>query len=261
MRELSLIGIYFKNNFKQLQIYEIDFYLGIIGFVIENLLNILMMFFMYTLVDKISGFSFNEMLLLYGTASLSFSVWRCFFINTLNIGSMIRRGTMDAFLLRPLNVLFQIMMSGFDDDAWGDLFFSILLIIYAGYRQDLNLIWIVLLLLLCFSTSFIFAGLSILGSIFSFFTGGMTDFSGIVYNVFQFSKYPIGIFGNFTKFIFTFCIPVAWVAAIPVQYIVQHQNINALSSLAMAALISVVFFIFSAKLWNKILKTYVSTGF
>ena len=96
------------------------------------------------------------------------------------------------------------MMDGFDDDAWGDLVFSIILVIYANWTQSLDTGWVIVLISMSFVTSFIFAGLSILGSMASFVSGGLADFSGLVYNFSQFSKYPIGIFGSTAKFAFTF---------------------------------------------------------
>lgn len=260
MKELKLIIPFFKYNFKRLQIYDKDFYLGIIGLIIENILNLLMLFFIYTLIPSLAGFTFNEMLLLYGVASLSFATWRCLFINTLNIGSMIRYGTLDVFILRPLNVLFQIMMDGFDDDAWGDLVFALFLVVYAGVIQSINFIWIVSLIMLAIITSLIFAGISIIGSSFSFVTQGMADFSQIVYNFFQFSKYPIDIFGGVMKFIFTFLIPIGWVATIPIKLLINNNIKGFMMILPLASAIAILFFWITTVIWHYMLKKYVSTG-
>lgn len=260
MDELKLLPKYFKQNIKRLEIYDADFYLGIIGIIIENILNLLMLFFIYQLVPTLAGFTFNEMLLLYGTASLSFSIWRCFFINTLNIGYMIRHGNLDSFLLRPLSVLYQVMMDGFDDDAWGDLVFSIILVIYANWAQSLDIGWVILLIIMSFVTSFIFAGLSILGSMASFVSSGLADFSGLVYNFFQFSKYPIGIFGNTTKFLFTFIIPMGWVAAIPIHELIEKRFLGFVWTIGIALVVSMLFFWITTRLWAVMLNKYVSAG-
>lgn len=260
MKELKLIIPFFKYNFKRLQIYDKDFYLGIVGLIIENILNLLMLFFIYTLIPSLDGFTFNEMLLLYGVASLSFAIWRCLFINTLNVGSMVRYGRLDTFLLRPISVLYQVMMDGFDDDAWGDLVFALLVIGYTAVTQSINIVWVILLIILSIFTSLIFAGISIVGSSLSFITQGIADFSQIVYNFFQFAKYPINIFGGGMKFVFTFVIPIGWVAAIPVKLLINHNIRSFAFMLIVACGISVIFFWITTKIWNFMLTKYVSTG-
>lgn len=92
MRYLKLLFTYFKVNLKSLAVYDLDFYFAIIGMIVQNVLNIVALRFIFNIVPRISGYSFSQLLLTYALATLSFSIFRCFFINALNISDYIHNG-------------------------------------------------------------------------------------------------------------------------------------------------------------------------
>ena len=127
LRYLRLLKEYLKINLKALAIYDLDFYFAIFGMAIQNVLNIIALGFLFNIVPTIKGYTFNELILTYSLATLSFSIFRCFFINTLNIAYFINKGIMDTILVKPVNPLFQLINQRADEDSWGDLFVSLIL--------------------------------------------------------------------------------------------------------------------------------------
>ena len=138
MRYVNLFWKYFSLNVKGLKSYGTDFYIGIFAMMIKNISSLFLLFFLYTLVPKLDGWSFYEILYLYSLSTMGFAMWRCLFMNTLNISYYVRNGILDRFLVKPINPLFQIFMEGFDDDAWGDLIIGILINIICMYQLQLS---------------------------------------------------------------------------------------------------------------------------
>ncbi|WP_259335390.1 hypothetical protein [Lactobacillus bombicola] len=71
MRYLKLLLTYLKVNLKSLAIYDLDFYFAILGMIIQNRLNIVALRFIFNLVPRIKGYSFEQLLLTYALATLS----------------------------------------------------------------------------------------------------------------------------------------------------------------------------------------------
>lgn len=136
-RYARLLLTYFKINFKSLAIYDFDFYFSIAGMMIQNLINVAALRFLYLLVPTIQGYTFTELLTTYAIASTSFAIFRCFFINTLNIADYVRKGKFDGLLVKPVNPLFQLLNESFDEDAWGDLAISVLILTTIAFSSHM----------------------------------------------------------------------------------------------------------------------------
>ena len=260
MRYVNLFWKYFSLNVKGLKSYGTDFYIGIFAMMIKNISSLFLLFFLYTLVPKLDGWSFYEILYLYSLSTMGFAMWRCLFMNTLNISYYVRNGILDRFLVKPINPLFQIFMEGFDDDAWGDLIIGILINIICMYQLQLSWYSLLFSLVLSFFASLIFASFSILGSIISLKTVGVSDFSDIPYLVYEFMKYPITLYGNVLVIIFTYIIPIAWISFIPSRVFIENDFLNSLLLLLMSVGIALLFFSFSCFVFLRYLKSYTSTG-
>lgn len=116
-RTIELFKAYYKTNVKEVAIYDKDFYFGIISMIIEYAASLMVLFFIFDIVEEINGWTFYEILFLYSFNLIGFSLWACFFINTITLPYYIQDGSFDRFLLRPISPIFQIMMSGFDEDS------------------------------------------------------------------------------------------------------------------------------------------------
>ncbi|HFE9850504.1 ABC transporter permease [Enterococcus sp. DIV1420a] len=244
-------------NIKGLRSYGTDFFIGVIGMAIKNISNIILLLFLYNLIPEINGWNLYQMMYLYSISTISFSLWRCLFMNTLNISYYVKYGKLDAFLTKPANPLFLIFMEGFDDDAWGDLLVGIILNIYITICLDISLIFIPIVLILSFFTSLIFASTSIIGSIFSLKTVGINDFSDIPYMIYEFIKYPTSIYGKFVQIFFSTLLPISWISYIPASSIIFSKN---MLYIFFTIVFSILYFTFAYIIWNDYLKKYTSSG-
>ncbi|RMC39078.1 ABC transporter permease [Lactobacillus sp. ESL0233] len=257
MRYLKLLSTYMRINFKSLAVYDLDFYFAICGMIIQNILNIVALRFIFNLVPRIKGYSFEQLLLTYALATLAWSIFRCFFINTLNIADYIHKGSLDTILIKPVNPLFQLVNERVDEDSWGDLLVALLLLVIVDAHLHNPWYITIMFIFISFFTALIFMSLAILGNTVSLFSNGLSDLAEATFDFFEMSKYPLAIYSGVLKVIMTFVIPIGWVASIPQERIAQrHEWIW----LVIIPLVCLVYFVLVYQLWRLFLKKYQSTG-
>src|SRR5262245_7030404 len=76
---------------------------------------------MFARTPQIAGFTASEVLFLYGTSGLSFSLANILLGPTERLGEHIRNGTLDAMLLRPVSPLIQVAVENFSPQRFGRL--------------------------------------------------------------------------------------------------------------------------------------------
>lgn len=257
MRYLKLLLTYMKVNLKSLAIYDLDFYFAIAGMIIQNVLNILALRFIFNIVPQIKGYSFEQLLLTYALASLSFAIFKCFFINALNISDYLHQGTFDAILVKPVNPLFQLVNARVDEDSWGDLLVALILLIIVDIQLQQPWYITLMFMFIALFTSLIFLGLAILGNVVSLLSNGIADLAETTFDFFEMSKYPLAIYAQALKIVLTFVLPLGWVASIPQEKIAQkHEWLW----LAIIPAVCVLFFLLVYQVWRLFLAKYQSTG-
>lgn len=255
---IYLYNIMFVQNIKVLLSYKFDLVFGVIGLIIKNIANLLIIYMLFNVIDDIEGYDFYHILLLQGTASLSFGIWHTFFINTISIPHYIKSGEFTTFLTRPMHPIFFIITDQFDEDGLGDIVYGIITVTIAIMYLNINPAYIILILLLSIFTSLIFASISLLGSIIAFFTSGYMDLSNIVLDMSFVTKYPTSVFNKTVSFILTYIIPIGLIAFVPTEMILNSLNIVKYSFIII--LVSVLLFIVSVKLWTLATAKYDATG-
>jgi len=256
-KRVLLYFTYLKINIKEVEMYSWDFLFGIIAIFINYIAELLSLYFIFELVPEINGWDREQMLLMYGISVTGFSLWSCFFINTITLPYYLKRGEFDRFLVRPIQPIVQIMLDGFDEDAWGDLIVGIFVLGIAGYRLNIGLSSVPLVLVTVVSGCFVYAGLSILLSTISFFTINQADVANLTIEIKEIAKYPMTIYPRIMQVVFTFLIPIAFVSFIPSKMILDQGNWY---FYFMIPAVAFVFYSLSKKIWCIGVRHYESTG-
>ncbi len=243
-------------NLKEIFSYKFDLVFGAVGLVVKNISSLLLLVILFNNIDRLGSYSFYEILLLQGVASISYGIWHLFFVNTITLPYYIKSGKYDHFLTKPLHPLFLILSDGFDEDGLGDLFYGIGLSIFALSSGGLSLGILFPLLLVSIFTSLIFGGISILGSCFSFFSAGYYGFADFAMVLYTPSKYPMRIFKK-VQFIFYTLFPIGLVATAPLEGIVRDKIVFMFPAIALCGLI---YFLLSCFVWNWASLFYEGTG-
>ncbi|MCI5838968.1 MAG: ABC-2 family transporter protein [Peptoniphilaceae bacterium] len=251
----------FKLNLKSLMIYDVDFIIGIFAMLIKTLINFSVILIIFNVVSNINGWTFEQMLFLYGFSTTSFAIWHCFFINTITIPYYIKTGEFDRFLTKPFNPLFLILIEGFDEDGRSELLFGLIISIISILNLHLYSPLILILPPLWLVCSLIYAAISIILSTVSFFTIDNVDITDLTLQLNEFSKYPINIFGKFLMALFTIVFPIGFASYYPSLIFIEKFTSTNIFFVFITFFYSIIFFIVSIFIWMKCLKKYTSSGF
>ena len=134
-RVFRLHRIFISQHLKRLMEYKVDFTVGAIGFLLGQAVEILFIGIIFSQIPDLAGWTFDEILFIYGFSLIPKAIDHMFFDNLWMIGySIVRKGDFDKYLTRPINSLFYVTVEKFQVDAFGELLMGIILITYSLIR-------------------------------------------------------------------------------------------------------------------------------
>lgn len=210
--------------------------------------------------DNIKGFTLYEVLLCFSIIHFGFAFNETFFRGIDKFDKFIIDGSLDRLLVRPRNILFQVICSEMDFVKLARLFQSLIIFIIAINHLDIN--WnitnILLIIAMFISSIILFFGIFLLMASYCFITiHGLEVRNLLTDGGKQMSQYPIGIFRKGFIFIFTFIVPYASVNYYPLLYLLGKSN----NTLYLLSPLLVVIYLIPCLLSFKIgLKHYSSVG-
>ncbi len=218
------------------------------------------MYFLFQRFNQIKGWNLYEVALCYAVIHIAFSLSECFARGFDNFSHLVVNADFDRFLVRPRNLVVQILGSRFEITRVGRLLqsFIVLYIALINLNMDWTLLKVITMLLMIISGIFIFTGIMILGATLCFWTIEALE----VVNIFtdggrEISQYPLAIYKDWVKNFFTFVIPFGTVNYLPLMFILEKKN-NLFYSLIPP---SGILFIFPCLLiWNYGVRHYKSSG-
>ncbi len=140
--------------------------------------------------------------------------------------------------------VYGLNLDGFDDDSFGEFATGIVILIYSWVKLKISPWYLPVALIAAVSGCFIYAGISILLSSFSFFTVGNADVANFTTQIKDIAKYPMTIYPKVLQFVFTFIFPVAFVAFLPMRMIMGDIGVFLIM---LVPLVSGAFYWFSKK--------------
>ena len=204
------------------------------NFIISFLSQILIFFTYYFVIlalfskfNNIKGFTLYEVLLCFSIIQFGFSFNEVFARGIDKFDKLIIEGGFDRLLLRPKNLILQVLCSDGDFVKVSRLIQSIIVLIIAliNLKIEITFMKIICLILMLISSCVIFFGIFLLAASYCFIT-----IQGLeVRNVFtdggkHMAQYPIGVFKKGFVFFFTFIIPYAFVNYYPLLYFIGKKD-------------------------------------
>ena len=224
---------------------KFSFLANIIFMIINNSCFIIQWVVLYSLKDNIGGYTFKQMLLLWGIAASTFGVSRFFFKKAFTLSETINTGKLDAFLVQPKNVLLSAITTDIEVSAIGDLIYGITL-------KNFLLFTIFTIL-----GGLIIACVSVIANSLAFWFN-MSDVLADTLNnmMITFGTYPKDIFNGIVKILLYTLIPVGIANYIPIDVIISFS----LSKFLIVFLVTIFMIVLSFYIFNKGLKRYSSSN-
>ena len=257
------LRIYFKilaQDLKSKMSYRADFIISTIGMIFTNISGFVSFWILFRNFPSINGWTYHEMLFLYGFSLISLTPVQCLFDNNWSLRQYVYSGDFIKYCFRPINMFFYFQSEVFDIKGLGQLAFGIGTLIYSWNKIGLAFTPLILLKMLVFllTASLIMISLQNTAAAACFWIQNSFYLLDLAYRFRDYAKYPITIFSPVFRFIFTFVMPVAFIAYYPSLVILRPDEVPVLSWLS--PLIGIIFFCISYKIWMYGASRYSGTG-
>lgn len=249
-------------HFTSIVSHKKDFVFSMITQLIVPLTSLLSIYLLFDRFGEVAGYSFEEVLLCFAIINFSFDFGEMIGRGFDMFSPTISDGSFDRMLARPKNLFFQVITSKIEFNRLGRLPISITMLAYSLnlVNIDFNLLNTSCLILLLVCGPIIFLNLFIIYATFCFFTIEGLEFMNIFTNGGkQISMYPLDIYEEWIRKLFTFFIPFSLINYYPLMFFLETPGYTNLLY-AFSPLLSLLMLIPVILFWNFGVKNYQSTG-
>lgn len=240
--------------------YRADFIISTIGMLLVNLSGFVTFWIIFKNFPAINGWTYHEMLFLYGFSLVALTPVQCFFDNNWNLSRAVHSGDFIKYCFRPLNLFFYYMSEVFDVKGIGQFLFGVGTLIYAWHHLQIPVaLWSITGAIVgILSASLFMIALMNFASALHFWIVGATSVMILVFKFKDYARYPITIFNKVFRVIFTFLIPIGFMAYYPSLFLLHREEICLWTYLT--PFFGVVFVYLSYLFWMKGARQYSGTG-
>ncbi len=240
--------------------YRADFIISTLGMIFTNIAGFVSFWILFQNFPSVKGWTYYEMLFLYGFSLISITPVQCLFDNNWSLRINVYSGDFIKYCFRPINLFFYYQSEIFDIKGLGQLFFGLGTLIYAWNRLALPVTVLTVLKTAVFlvTASLIMISLQNAAAATCFWIQNSFYVLDLIFRFKDYAKYPVTIFSPVFRFVFTFLIPIAFIAYYPSLVILRPDAVPILSWLS--PLIGCLFFVLSYKFWMYGAMRYSGTG-
>lgn len=256
---MKLYGKFLAMHMKSSMAYKSSFFMACIGQLLIGVNLFLGVWFMMDRFGSVQGYTMAQLSLCCAVILMASSLAECFGRGFDAFGSILAQAEFDRILVRPRNLVFQVLCQRFKNTMLPRLAQSAVMLAWAIHAGAVH--WTpakaVVLVLMIVCGAAVFFGVFLVYAAVCFYT-----LEGLeVLNIFtdaprEYGKYPFGVYGKGVLYILTFLVPLALVQHWPLQYLLDRGP-GWYCALPLAAL---VFLIPCMAAWRLGLRHYTSTG-
>ena len=251
---------YFAINLKSQMQYKATFVLNLFGRIVIAFATVAGVWFMFLRFNEVEGFTLSQVLLCTAITTMSFAISETFARGFDIFPRLLGNGQFDRFLVRPRNIIFQVLASQMEFARLGIFIQAVFVLAYAIPNSGVHWTWdkILTLVLMVFCGAAVFFALYVVYAAFSFFTTEGLEFMNILtHGGREFGRYPYVIYGKGVLRFLTYVVPLALFQYYPLLYLLDIEQ----SALYMfTPLIALLFIAPSYGFFRLGLRRYKSTG-
>lgn len=239
----------------------VDHFSGAISILLEQVIFLVVLFAIGNITCSVNGWSLNDILLLYGFNRVCLSIADTLGENLWLTGGLARDGDLIIYKAAPLNLLLLLILNKIHFERLLGGACGIVLMVYSYYQIGIDFdIWkFAVLFVSMILGSLVLLAIMIFGSALTIKYVG-SDPVGLLWSIVEFSKYPVGIFGRFGSFVFTYLIPLVMTGYLPIKFLLAgSQSLSGLD-IFLTPIMCVALFVASATFWLQCLQNFEGTG-
>jgi ABC-2 type transport system permease protein len=213
----------------------------------------------------IEGWTTGQVAFLYGLRLTAHACCVVPFNRMLDLETLVRLGDFDRFLLRPFNLLVQLLTDRFWIGSFGDLIGGLVILIAAapaaGITWSPGVLGYVVFAVL--GGALLEASVQTAIAALSFRVLSTASLRGLIDTLFStFGNYPLSLFGRVGELVLTYVLPLAFVAYVPATVLLGREGeVPLWRPLTVAApVVGWLSFLLAYRIWNRQVAHYQSGG-
>ena len=240
--------------------YRADFIISTFGMILTNVVGFMSFYILFKNFPSINGWNYHEMLFLYGFSLIALTPLQCLFDNNWSLRYSVESGDFIKYCFRPINIFFYFISEVFDVKGLGQLAFGVVLLAYSWSHLGIpvTVVTMVQLILLLITASLFMIAIMNAAAATCFWIVRSGYVMVLMFRFKDYARYPASIFDGIFKVLFTFVIPIAFIAYYPGLVILRPDEVPLLSKLS--PLFGILFFWLSYKFWMLGARRYDGTG-
>lgn len=262
-RYLRLYKALISQFFKMVLQSKVDFLMGLFGFFFTQISGILFLYLVFEQIPTLRGWTLEQLVFIYGFAQIPRGIDHLFTDNIWLVAwRMVVNGDFDRYMLRPMNVFFQVIAEKLQPDALGELLVGTILVVYAAVRGVVVLdgVHMGMFAVSVVAGALIYTSIKLLFASLAFWFKRSGPFLQFAYEMAEFAKYPTEIYAKALRFVITWVIPFAFVAYLPAGYFLGAGSGNHIGVIGIECAIAVVFWLIAYGVFQKGISIYESAG-
>lgn len=250
---------FFVSSFARELEFRANFFAKVAQNLVWTVFFVMILLVIYRNTNTVAGWNRGAAFILAATCFLMNALISALFLSLQEIPQQVRQGTLDFVITRPVDTQFWVSTRKFNFDQVGTLIAGAVMIGYGITADHLHPS-------LAQWAAYVVLVLASLGIFYSFYLVLMTTGIWLVRvdnlwvlgdSVMQVARYPVDIYNSGLQRLFTFVVPLAFVATIPARQLVFSLN---LEMVGIGALWAVLSLLVSRWFWNFALSHYGSAS-
>lgn len=256
-----LIGISIRGQMQ----YRFSFALRVIGSFFITLVDFIAIAVIFSHVPVLAGWRIEEVAFLYGTSYVGQRVGDLVVGNLDRLSELIRTGSFDTYLVRPVGSLLQVVAGDFAlRQLGGALQGAVVLVVAVGRLEvDWTPVRAAMLPMMLVSGLAIYCGIWVATNTIVFWLIDSREVANaFTYGGNALTQYPLNIYGRWLQRLAIFVVPLAFVNYFPSLYILGKDDLLGAPSWARFAspFVAVATLAAGAGVWRFAVRHYRSTG-
>ena len=218
--QLKVTVLSIKYGLMREMLNKVTFVSNVVFMILNNATFIIQWIVLYSLKDNVGGYTFKQILLLWGLAASTFGVAHFLFKRAFGLSNIINTGKLDSYLVQPKNVLLSAITSDVEPSALGDFIYGLIMLFIYGFTFK-NF---VLFTVFSITGGLIMASVAVILASLSFWISKSDAIAEKGNSMLtSFGTYPDGIFKGFVKLILFTLIPIGFINYIPVRLLTNFN--------------------------------------
>jgi ABC-type uncharacterized transport system permease subunit len=257
------VGLYFHlaaQYFKARMSYRGDFIVAVLGTFFWWLPSFFSVVVIFVNIPSLAGYSLEELVFIYGFYMLAMTPNGICFGNAWQLPRQVRSGDFIKYYFRPVNMMFYFMSESIDVGSLYGVPLSIGLIAWSSIRLGLawNAVKLIGAIVLFFSASLIVDALMVAAAATAFWLTNSHSLLQLISRFRDNSRYPLTIYNDAFRLVFSIILPIGFVAFYPVQWILRPGEAGIAPFLT--PVVGIVSFALTCLLWHRGTRRWSGTG-